>query len=279
LKPKRKYFAKLLPAFLLLAFLSSCTVEKKLGKEFLAQAPEINIELIAPDILFKYNHKGEKIRGFDSLTGPQQDSALYANSLFIRNIDDSIFLDRYVNSFIDELRAIGFKVFVDGMDSLFRITPQSYVVNMAQVQLDEYISPFEDSEPIGDSVFYKTYDLNAVDASSWFEVNKYNAVKPVKTLLYSSFTASDGFTGSFIVDGLNIRYRYRIDSLKLPDIYDLASFSGRRHAIYLFDYFMNQYIAYNMPEDYDILGYLHYTPSRRSFSFTDEEKFEVLQSK
>lgn len=270
----------MIPVFLFVVLLSSCTLERKLGQEFLKLAPEINIELISPELLFKYNHKGEQIRGFDSLTSSQQDSALYADSRFIRNVDDSIYLERYVNSFIDELRAIGFRVFIDGMvDSLFRIMPQSYVVNMAQVQLDEYISPFEDSEPIGDSIFYKTYELNALDASSWLEVNKYNAVKPVKTVLYSSFTASDGFSGSFIMNDMNIRYQYKIDSLKLNDIYDLASFSGRQDANYLFDYFMNQYIAIHLPESYEILGYLHYNRSRRSFNFTDEDKFEVLQSK
>jgi hypothetical protein len=279
LKEKRTFPVLLTVAIILLALQSSCTLEKKLGKEFLAKAPEISIQLLTPEMLFKYNHKGENIPGFDSLTGPQQDSALFADSRFIRNVDDSLFLDRYVNSFIDELRAIGFKVYVDGMiDSLFRIQPQSYVLNMAQVQLDEYFEPYEDSEDVGDTVFTKHVDLNAVDASSWLELNKYNTVKPVKTVLYSSFTASDGFSGNFLIDDYNVRYRYRVDSLKVNDIYDLASFSGRRHASYLFDYFMNQYIAHHMPEGYDILGYLHYERGKY-LDFTNEERFEVLQSK
>ena len=42
---------------------------------------------------------------------------------------------------------------------------------------------------------------------------------------------------------------------------------------------MNQYIAHNMPENFDLLGYLHYNRSQRSFNFTDEEKFDVLESK
>jgi len=257
-------------------------MERKLGKEFLTQAPEISIEVYTPENLYKFSHKGEKIPGFDSLSGPQQDSALYASSRFIRFVDDSTFLDKYVNAFIDELRGIGFQVFVDSnVDTILRTQPQAYVVNMTQVQLDEYFEPYEDSEQVGDTEFYKSFELNAVDASSWFELNKYNAVKPVKTVLYSSFTASDGFTGNFIMNNfnLNLQYRYKIDSLRLNDIYDLASFSGRRHANYLFDYFMNQYISYHMPEGMEILGYLHYSPSRKTFNFTEEEKFEVLKSK
>jgi hypothetical protein len=257
-------------------------MEKKLGKEFLAQTPQINIEVYTPVYLYKFSHKGEKIPGFDSLSSPQQDSALYADSRFIRYVDDSIFLDKYVNAFIDELREIGFRVFVDNnLDTILLTQPQAYVVNMSQVQLDEYFETYEDSEPVGDTEFYKSFELNAVDASSWFELNKYNVVKPVKTVLYSSFTASDGITGNFIMNNfnMNLKYRYKIDSLNLSDIYELASFSGRRHANYLFDYFMNQYISYHMPEGIEILGYLHYVPSRKIFDFTDEEKFEVLKSK
>ena len=257
-------------------------MERKLGKEFLAQTPQISIEVFTPQNLYKFSHKGEAIAGFDSLSGPQQDSALFADSRFIRYVDDSAFLDKYVNSFIDELRGIGFRVFVDGgADTILRIQPQAYVVNMSQIQLDEYFDPYEDSEQVGDSVFFKTFELNAVDASCWFELNKYNAVKPVKTVLYSSFTASDGFAGNFILNNftMNLQYRYKIDSLKLKDISDLASITGRRDANYLFDYFMNQYISYHMPEGMEILGYLHYVPSRRTFDFTDEEKFEVLNSK
>ncbi len=257
-------------------------MERKLGKEFLAQTPQISIEVYTPETLYKFSHKGEKIPGFDSLSVPKQDSALFASSQFIRFVDDSTFLDKYVNTFIDGLREIGFRVFVDSkVDTIFTKQPQAYVVNMSQVQLDEYLQPYDDSEQVGDTEFYKSFELNAVDASSWFELNKYNAVKPIKTVLYSSFTASDGFTGNFIMNNftMNLHYRYKIDSLKLNDIYDLATYSGRRDANYLFDYFMNQYISYHIPGNVEIMGYLHYSPSAKSFNFTDEEKFEVLNNK
>ena len=272
----------LLAAASWLLIFPSCTIEKKLGKEFLLQAPTISIQLLAPDDLYKFSHKGEQIHGFDSLSEPQQDSALYASSQFIRFVDDSTFLDKYVNSFIDELRGIGFRVYVDNnVDSILRKESQAYVVNMSQIQLDEYLQPYEDSQQFGDTTYYKSFDFNAVDASAWFELNKYNVVKPVKKVLYSSFTANDGFSGNFIMNSFtnSLKYRYKIDSLKLKDIYDLASYSGRRNANYLFDYFMNQYIAYNMPRGFEILGYLHYTPATKSFDFVDDEEFEELNDK
>ena len=76
-----------------------------------------------------------------------------------------------------------------------------------------------------------------------------------------------------------ITVNHKIDSLKVADIYDLASYSGRRNANYIFDYFMNQYIAFNMPKGMDILGYLHYNPATKTFIFTEDEKLEVLPTK
>jgi len=278
----KKPFHILIAGLILLMAFPSCTIEKKLGKDFLAEVPQFCIQLLPPPYIYKFNHKGEEIPGFDSLTNAQQDSALYASSQFIRYVDDSTFLDHYVNSFIDELREIGFRVFVDGgADTILRKEPQAYVVNMSQIQLDEYLDPFEDSQEVEDTVYYKTFQLNAVDASSWFELSKYNAYKPGKTVLYSSFTASDAFSGGFVSNRItgSLKYRYKIDSLRMPDIYELAAYAGRHNANYLFDYFMNQYIVYNMPRGIDVLGYLHYDPAAKSFVFTDEDELQVLPNK
>lgn len=278
----KKLIHILLPGLMLLMAFPSCTIEKKLGNDFLTQAPQFCIELMPPQYIYKFNHKGEKIKGFDSLTSAQQDKALFDSSQFIRYVDDSTFLDNYVNSFVDELRGIGFKVYIDGgVDTILNKEPQAYVLNMSQIQLDEYLDPYEDSQEVGDTVFYRDFELNAVDASSWFELSKYGVYRPGKTVLYTSFTASDAFSGGFIMNKFKgtLQYRYKIDSLKVSDLYELAAYSGRRNANYIFDYFMNQYIVYNMPKGMDVLGYLHYDPSSKSFNFTDDEKLEVLPNK
>ncbi|MDP4282360.1 MAG: hypothetical protein Q8867_09460 [Bacteroidota bacterium] len=257
-------------------------MEKKLAKSFVNKMPEINIQLFTPQSLYKYNHKGEKIPGFDSLTEAQQDSALYTNSRYIRYIDDSIYLDKYINSLIDELRALGFKVYLDNStDSFLRQKPQSYVLNLAQVQLDEYLYPLEDEEPYSDSIYYRVFYLNALDASSWFELNKLNAAKPVKTVLYSSFTSTDGFKGRFYVDPftMNPQYKYNIDSLTVKDAYDLAGFLGKKHASYLYDFFLNQYILYHLPEDVEMEDYYHFNRFRHTVSPTEDDRFEILDNK
>jgi hypothetical protein len=257
-------------------------MERKLAQGFINNPPPVSIQLFSPDGLYKYNHKGEMISGFDSLTSLQQDSALYARSEFIQYIDDSIYLDKYVNAFIDELRSLGFKVFIeDSIDAFLKSQPQSYLLDMVQVQLDEYLFPLEDSAEYGDSTFYKRFDINAVDASSWFEISKINTTKPVKTILRSTFTASDSFEGKFYLNGFasDVLYKYKIDPLNVKDIYDLAKYAGRKHANYLFDYFMNQYVAFHLPQGEVMQNYLHYNHAGKFLEYTDEDRFEVVSSK
>jgi len=264
------------------AIFSSCSMERKLGDKFIASPLPFAIQLFSPDFVYKYNHKGEAIEGFDSLTGAEQDSALFYTSRYMQFISDSAYLEHYLNSFITELRELGFKVYLDdSVDSFLQTQPQSYILNIPQVQLDEYYYPYQDSVYIGDTVYYKNINLNAVDASSWFELSKINTQKPVKTVLYSSLTATDAFEGSFVIDGFRsgVHYRQRIDSLRLKDVYDLAIYAGKKHAGYLFDYFMNQYISLNLPEGYEPIGYFHYNRYKKTLAPTDEDRFEILGTK
>jgi hypothetical protein len=267
--------------FLFSLLVSSCSVEQKLAKKFVKDPLQIDFQLFTPDIVYKFNHKGETIEGFDQLTNAQQDSALYSSSKYMQFIDDSVFMESYLNSFINELRALGFRVFLDhSVDSFLQRQPQSYVVNISQLQLDEYLFPVDDTLPAGDSLYLQSFQLNGVDLSSWFELSKINAPKPKKTVLYSSFTASDGFEGRFILNGftMDVQYKYKIDSLKRKDIYDLAVFSGKKNANYLFDYFMNQYIAFQLPDNIQPV-WLHYNRFNKSFTPTDEDMFEILPAK
>ena len=102
-----------------------------------------------------------------------------------------------------------------------------------------------------DTTYYKTFNLEAVDFSTWYEVNKMNAEKPKKTILYSTYSMTDGFEGSFFNEpwSSNVKYRFKIDSLKVSDIYSLAGKLGQRHANYLYDFFLNQYIRFILPKN------------------------------
>jgi hypothetical protein len=233
--------------------------------------------------VLKYNHKGELVEGFDSLSRQQQDSALWAGSTYVQYLRDSILLENYMSNFISELRLLGFDVYLYELhDSIIRKKPQSYLLDIPQMQLDEYLYPLRDEDEFLDTVYFKTINLNAVDYSCWFELRKAVSESNRKALLYASSTAYDSFDGRFFNDPFTglVRYRYTIDTLVVNDLYDMAAYLGKKHAGYLYDFFLNQYIARNMPEGIDFNEYYHYNRNRKNLTpVYDDERFEVLNSR
>ena len=275
-----KYLAIILGLSLL--FLSSCLPEQKLARDFVKSGPKIRLLVTPPDYVYKYNHKGEAIDGFSKMTDKEQDSALFYSSLFIQRMNDSILLENYVNQFIAELRSANFDVYLpEQMDEFLTDKSQAYTVNISQIQMDEYIYPFEDKEPINDTVYYRKFDLNAMDFSVWFELSKVNADKPRKTVLYDSESAYDSFEGNFIVDPWTsaVRYKFHLDTLSLKDIYGMCGYLGKKHGEYLFDFFMNQWVAFNMPQTQYGTYYYHYNRKRNVMEPTEDDMFEILKSK
>jgi hypothetical protein len=267
-----------LPFSLLFA---ACSQEYKLAKQFRTEPPEFHLLVTPPSYLFKFNHKGEVIEGFDSLTEVQQDSALFASSHFIQQVDDSIFLEAYVNNFVDELRTLGFTIHLGSeaaapvLDSI----PQSYKLQMAQVQIDEYFYPVEEHEYLFDTLFYKRFDLNALDFSAWYELSNWHK-KNGSITLYSTQSVSDDFEGNFVMDPFQsgVKYKYSIDSLLVDDVYEIGKYLGRVHGSYLYDFFLNQYILFHLPGNYRPQYYYHYNRFRDRFDPVQDERMEILDN-
>ena len=252
---------KRLPLLILVVFLASCSVEMKIARTFVKEPPGINILLTPPDYLYKYTQK--------------PDSA----ALLIDDVDDSVFLEEYVNSFMDELRNLNFSVYLKGTaEEYLKGKDQVYEVNMAQIQLDEYFYPVVDSAAFWDTIYISEIPLCAVDYSSWFEMKKMGREKGI--VLFASYMLGDGFEGSFFNEPWtsSVRYRYKIDSLTSFEVQQAGAAIGRRYARFLFDFFMNQYIRFNMPGQAEPYYYYHYNRLRDIFVPVEEDRFQVLSN-
>jgi hypothetical protein len=267
---------------LIMGGLQSCLPERQVANTFIQSPHSISLLVNPPSMVYKFNHKGEAIEGFDSMSQQQQDAALWDSSRYIRFINDSILLESYMNGFIDQLRVLGFDVYLNSsIDSFMSGKPQSYLLNVSQIQLDEYYYPLQDEDNFLDTVYMKTFNLNAVDYSCWFDLGKAGSGSGSKTTLYATSTAYDTFDGRFFNDPFSgtVRYKYTIDSLKTRDVYAMAPYLGKKHAGYLFDFFMNQYIAKHLPPGMEMEDYFHYNPVRKSFGPAYDERFEILRPK
>ncbi len=261
---KKKIFIILI--FPLLFILNSCSVEYKIAKEFVDAPKNISLLVFTPDYIFKNNLKTYEYPVYDSLSADELDSALFFNSLFLQNINDSIFFENYLNNLNIGLSIYGINVFPEYMlDSFLLVQSEAYILNIAQIELEEYIMPYIAEEYFDEYLYSETIDLNAVNINSWFEITKLNSEENNKKVLYASHLVFDDMKGSFSQNVFTgeITFSYKIDQMTENDIYELSALLGTKYADYTYDYLLNNYIINHLPENYHSDKYLHYNPYRK----------------
>jgi len=260
----------------------SCSPEYQLSKEYIRQNPKGSILLIRPDFVYKSNMMRFDLS--DKMSETEKDSVAFYRSSFVQYISDSVFLEEYINNFVDRLLAGGFDVYAqDYLDSFMNAGSKAYIVNLAQLQLEEsrdttYEATAE-SDAEGNYV-YQNIMINTVHLNSWIEVTELNADSgKVKKLFYASSLARDGITSRLnIVPPGELRFTYVIDSLNMNDVYDLASKSGKTYGDYLYDYFMNEYIQKSLPPWVPPGHEMHYDLDKRRIKNSRGEGFQEIKN-
>jgi hypothetical protein len=253
----------------------SCSPYKKIAKTYYETPPGYNFMLLFPDFIYKENLKEYEIENKDSLTEREVDSLLYTSSIYLTEIVDSVFIDSLSASLSKNLKTFGFNVYTqEDMDDFLNISGQSYIVNLAQLLLEEYVYPYEAEAVIFDEVIsVSDIDLNALNINLWFELTPYNSDNEAARVLFTSDQIFDDMEGEFTggIFGSNMRFEYTIDSLQVGEIYYAATALGRKYAMYFNDYFLNRYLIKNLPEGYDLENYYHLSPESGKIYPIDEE--------
>lgn len=264
--------------FLLLG-LASCSIEKRIAKDFVKTPDKGSVLLFTPDFMFKSSLKIDSVENALQYSEEQIDSILYAQSIFLKEVSDSILLSRMVNNYIAAMEAYGFDVYTqEHIDRFMQRDDSLYTVNMAQVELEEYVYEYRDEEYLNGNTYYTDVDLNAVNLNAWFEINMVNSkTKEKNKVLFTSHFLSDDLYGQFTQSFATgeVKYDYRIDSMNVQDIYELASYLGKVYANYTLDYIMNKLIRRNIDMSEYKPDYLHYDPRRNTLNplYNEENRF------
>ncbi len=253
---------RLLLLILIGVLLVSCSLERKIATNYVRKVDKKSILLFFPDNIHKVSLKADSIPNADSLGVFVLDSILYAQSAFLQKIDDSLLLSLCKESLIKELNLYGFNVYeIDRMDEFIALNDSSYVLNLAQMELEVYryiLSP----EYLDLGHYYSVdIDVNAINLNSWFELDRHNLPTEQYPVLYSSYYLHDDVDGRFIrkherKSGLT--YLYKIDSVSVIDVYELAVLSAKKYAVNLYDYLLNLHIQEKMPAGEVPTAYYHY---------------------
>jgi hypothetical protein len=216
---------------------------------------------------------------FDSVYIPEDiylDSILFQQTNLIKHISDSVYLENYLNGFINSLQKSGFQIFLpDELDAFKDADSQSYIFKFAQVELSEEIYPNVVSEKISDTKFYKVFELNLVTANSWFEFEARDSAWA--KVFFAEDAVIDEFSAEVKLDNSSknpILY-YSIDSLSVADVYQMATDVGIKYAGYLTDYLMNNYIREHYPPSLNPSIFFHYEAEQKML-FPFSEGFQEI---
>lgn len=255
---------------------TGCSLEQKISRNFVESEKNMQFYLLKPEIVFKYNLKEFEVPGLDTLDEVRKEIRLMKYSLFLQDVSDSLFIEEFVSGFVKTLRSYGADVlFENETDTLMEKGGTPYIVNLAQISLEEYIHPYHTEETVYDEIIViDGIDLNAINYNLWLELSRLNTEKNNKVLFASDYLL-DNLNGTLRHNLLTgkISFDYTIDTISSYRIYDFARKFGKTTAGYLFDYLMNDYMWENLPEDYPYTGhYYHYDPVRRLFYLVEDDR-------
>ncbi|MFO8054790.1 MAG: hypothetical protein R6U19_06460 [Bacteroidales bacterium] len=258
--------------------LVSCVPEKKLARNFVNNTPNTSFFILSPDIVFKESVKPVKDTAVINPTQRQLDSLAFLESDFIRYIPDSMFFALYLPELRKEFEKLGLNVNFDTLPHDFSrdSAGNAYVFDFAQIQLQEFVDVYYDTETFAGKRYFKEHSLNGLYLNTWVEFQKINGQGNKPMVLFTELSVKDELHGFFHQNQLSgqVKYSYKIDELDLDDVKNWIKKAGQIHARYLYDFLMNQYIKVSMKEkEMKPKYYLHYDRKNDQFVPVDEKRF------
>ncbi len=243
-----KYY---LGALAVMLSLGSCSVEHKIAREYVGSDTTRSVLVMSPDIVYKKSLKEWQIDSAARLDERTLDSLLWVNSRYLQYIDDSAFINRYMGNYIAGLVELGFTVYTeDSLLSFLSGKPNAFIINVAQIELEEYVMPLREEAQFDEYIYSEVVDLNAVNLNSWFEISPLNAEED-ETLFFASLYLTDDMEGYFRQYPFTgeVRFSYEVDTLQLDAVYSLGALAGYLYSGYTFDYLLNSYLDKKSEEE------------------------------
>ncbi|HEY9115139.1 MAG TPA: hypothetical protein VIN10_10600 [Bacteroidales bacterium] len=276
----KSFFRQILLIISSIVLFISCSTERKLAVYYAKNASSINALVLSPAFLYKVNQKTYLLDSLGITDESIFDSVLYANSDLLQYVNDSLFLSNYIYGLKKELAVFGIKVYGEKeMGSFLENDSNAVLINVAQVELEEVLYPWEDITQIYDTKYTYSHLLNAVYINSWIEIGKYDQVNSTQQVYFASDLITDIVDGEFNYDVFSqkIQYMYNYDSLTVSQIYDYAYVLGRTYAGYTFDLLLNTYLDKKLLNGSRSDKYWRYDPIKHVFFPAQKDMFILME--
>ncbi|NLF41922.1 MAG: hypothetical protein GX587_04445 [Bacteroidales bacterium] len=258
--------------------LVSCSVQKNYAKKWIRNSDTIHILVLNTERVSK---NCSDYRRLDSSNDMHQ--ALITEDCFmIGEINDSDFCKSYYNQLISSLKQYPIvRVYGEGqIGDFFNKNNKSFIFNLAQVEIEEFLSLYEDDAQFDTLVYYQCFNLNNLGLYSWFEVTEPNQTERAMTIVYSDYIIKDKIDGGFRYNifTTDVDYVHSKKRISVQDIEKVSVMSAQQNASYIFDYVMNQCIAQDLYGRKIKMKYLSYKLGKKKISKAYTQRFVNLST-
>jgi hypothetical protein len=181
--------------------------------------------------------------------------------------NDSVLLESYNRAFATQLEQIGYKIYTfDESEQFFAHKGLTLIINIAQLELEEYLDVYTDSEIFDTLKYIESFPVRVVSLSSWIEVSKVDTTAAKREMFFVTNQITDLIDGYFTQNALkgNVSYNYKRYDMLPGAVGTMVIESGSDHSGRLFDVWMNRYIKKNAVVQ-DGVGF--YPPAKKYYHY------------
>lgn len=278
---KYNWLYKILFGIILSAVLGSCSPQKKLAKQFTEQAPDWGVLVLMPEQIFKLNERYDRDeKGMSQLSEFEKNRELVTQTLLLNTLNDSILRGIFENAYLNTLSRYDVKVYAESdFEEFYKRDSLGWIVNVAQLELQEFIEDYEDEDMFYGMSYMQTVPLNAINMAVWVEISQLNESNQEAQAYFTDQNLFDQLESEFVYDFFTstVNYHYSIDSLKTQDIYDFAGFMGRLTASYTYDQILNNKLENKLPQTQSERLFYRYDPFVKRLFSTEFDRFILLE--
>lgn len=258
--------------------LVSCNVQKNYAKKWIRNSDTINLLVLNSEKLSK---NCSDYRQLDSLNHCHN-GLITEDCSIIGEIDGPDFCLTYYNQLIESLKEYPI-IKVYGEDQIADFLDKKntgFVFTLAQIEIEEYLSLYEDETQFDTLIYYQCFNLNNLGLYSWFEVTEANQTERALKVIYSDYIIKDKINGGFRYNIFtsDVDYVYTNKRISVQDIEKISVMSAQQNASYIFDYVMNQCIAQDLYGKKIKMDYLSYKPGKKRILKAYTERFVELST-
>ncbi len=260
----------------------SCSPERKLARKYAIMARDNSVLVLLPTEVWLVNQKSDYPGSSFTFSQAKQDVRLLENTLIFPNLSQASVLRLFGESYLSELSKYGLKVYTeDQTEAFMHADTSAYILNLAQLELQEYYSPVEDEVIVGETVYTYDFAINGLNLALWLVFNKVNDKNIKKpTVLFATHDLLDRYEGYFTMKFMTgkIDYKLKVDTMNIERARNFISYLGRLYAAYTFDYMMNDYVNRKLGPAVVQRRHFRWDPFNKNLKATINERFVPLNN-